>query len=143
MTGTGLHAHFLHTIAVRGNLFAHTGFIATVASGQGMNQTMVSAVNTVSETTAVGYSAGSTRASVGAPKRMAQLAGKSDQGEAGATQQGSSKVMPSKSAPASRTGNAASGKAADAVSASLRQAYESTLDEAIPDSLMDLLRKLD
>jgi Anti-sigma factor NepR len=31
----------------------------------------------------------------------------------------------------------------DAVSAALRQAYESTVDEAIPDSFMDLLNKLD
>lgn len=31
----------------------------------------------------------------------------------------------------------------DAVSSALRQAYESTVDEAIPDSFMDLLNKLD
>lgn len=31
----------------------------------------------------------------------------------------------------------------DAVSAALRQAYESTVEEAIPDSFMELLNKLD
>ena len=31
----------------------------------------------------------------------------------------------------------------DHVAASLRQAYRSTLDEDVPESLMDLLRKLD
>lgn len=31
----------------------------------------------------------------------------------------------------------------DHVSASLRQAYRSTLDEDVPEALMDLLRKLD
>jgi hypothetical protein len=31
----------------------------------------------------------------------------------------------------------------DSVSASLRQAYQTTLDEAIPDEMLDLLRKLD
>ncbi len=31
----------------------------------------------------------------------------------------------------------------DAVSAALRQAYESTVDEAIPELFMDLLNKLD
>jgi hypothetical protein len=31
----------------------------------------------------------------------------------------------------------------DQVAQSLKQAYQSTLDEAIPDTLMDLLRKLD
>lgn len=35
------------------------------------------------------------------------------------------------------------GLSIDAVSASLRHAYETTLEEEIPDSLMDLLRKLD
>ena len=33
--------------------------------------------------------------------------------------------------------------AIDNVSASLRQAYQSTLEEDVPDSIMDLLRKLD
>ena len=38
---------------------------------------------------------------------------------------------------------AARGQAsADHVSASLRQAYQSTLDEEVPDEIMDLLRKL-
>ena len=32
---------------------------------------------------------------------------------------------------------------ADAVNAALRRAYESTLDETIPDTMMDLLSKLD
>jgi Anti-sigma factor NepR len=31
----------------------------------------------------------------------------------------------------------------DDLSSSLRQAYQSTLEESIPDSIMDLLRKLD
>ena len=35
-----------------------------------------------------------------------------------------------------------SGTTASAVSQSLRKVYESTLDEAIPDSMMDLLRQL-
>lgn len=51
---------------------------------------------------------------------------------------GSVPVKPVDSAKSSQAG-----KPADAVSASLRRAYESTLDEAIPDALLDLLRKLD
>lgn len=31
----------------------------------------------------------------------------------------------------------------DSVSASVRRAYQTTLDEAIPDEMLDLLRKLD
>jgi Anti-sigma factor NepR len=38
---------------------------------------------------------------------------------------------------------AVSSRSAEQVAISLRQAYQSTLDEAIPDALMDLLRKLD
>lgn len=34
-------------------------------------------------------------------------------------------------------------RAIDHVSASLRRAYQSTLEESVPDSIMDLLRKLD
>lgn len=58
----------------------------------------------------------------------------------------------SKAKPAARAvGAAASGPAADesadaamdSVSASLRRAYQTTLDEAIPDEMLDLLRKLD
>jgi hypothetical protein len=41
-----------------------------------------------------------------------------------------------------RTGRRSSGTI-DHVAASLRQAYRSTLDEDVPDALMDLLRKLD
>lgn len=57
-----------------------------------------------------------------------------------------------KAKPAARAvGAAASGAAPDdtadpamdSVSASLRRAYQTTLDEAIPDEMLDLLRKLD
>ena len=57
-----------------------------------------------------------------------------------------------KAKPAARAvGAAASGAAPDdaadpamdSVSVSLRRAYQTTLDEAIPDEMLDLLRKLD
>jgi hypothetical protein len=58
----------------------------------------------------------------------------------------------SKTKPAARAVGAAASQAPgadsadpamDSVSASLRRAYQTTLDEAIPDEMLDLLRKLD
>lgn len=76
---------------------------------------------------------------------MAQLDTNSEQDDAGAAKHESTRAMSSPVAsPVTRANNGQPGKkAVDAVSASLRQAYESTLEEVIPDSLMDLLRKLD
>ena len=75
--------------------------------------------------------------------RMAQLAGKKDDDPAaphGAIPGNSE----SSADHASRGGKTVkSATPLDAVSVSLRQAYESTLQEAIPDSFMDLLNKLD
>ena len=48
---------------------------------------------------------------------------------------------PAHSAPATATRRPAG--TIDHVSASLRQAYRSTLDEDVPEALMDLLRRLD
>ena len=74
---------------------------------------------------------------------MAQLAGTNDDDPA--TPHGASKDNSELSADhPSRAGKKTkSATPLDAVSVSLRQAYESTLQEAIPDSFMDLLNKLD
>ncbi|MFM6853365.1 MAG: NepR family anti-sigma factor, partial [Sphingopyxis sp.] len=45
---------------------------------------------------------------------------------------------------ASRSGaNTSGANPADRLSATLRQAYQSTVEETVPDSIMDLLRQLD
>lgn len=81
---------------------------------------------------------------------MAQLAGSDDDGhaddrdEAAKVQSQPLAAKPVEHKASHRKpdkGNPAS--AIDAVSISLRQAYESTLHEEIPDSFLDLLRKLD
>lgn len=75
--------------------------------------------------------------------RMAQLAGTDDDDPAAppGAKKGNDKLTVDH---ASRAGKAAkSATPLDDVSASLRHAYESTLQEAIPESFMDLLNKLD
>lgn len=78
---------------------------------------------------------------------MAQLAGSDDEGHADETMKSQSNpISPQpmeKQAVHGKTGKDSPASAIDAVSISLRQAYESTLHEEIPDSFLDLLRKLD
>lgn len=82
---------------------------------------------------------------------MAQLAGSDDTGHANdcsdpaVSEHLSLPKKPAKRGAPRRQSAAstpASSSSIDAVSVSLRQAYESTLHEEIPDAFMDLLRKL-
>lgn len=98
----------------------------------------------VSEDIPVGYSAAS-HVSDGVADRGKEALSIDRDPTSGQPQSASTKpdASPEPDAPNGESPDGETGLDADNLSQSLRQAYESTLKEEIPDMLMDLLRKLD